>query len=99
MAVVVLQEFPPGDGSTTGYDAVTARLNAHADPPDGLIVHTAGFDGEGRFRIIDVWESREHHERFMADRLGPLIEEIILPAGGPPPQQEALYELHDMVRP
>jgi hypothetical protein len=30
-----------------------------ADPPTGLIFHTAGFSGTGLFRIFDVWESEE----------------------------------------
>ena len=67
MAVAFIQEFavdPGGDRSTTNYDEVARRINADPDPPDGIIVHTAGFDDEaGVFRIFDVWETREQGRR------------------------------------
>jgi hypothetical protein len=44
-------------------------------PFDGLIVHTAGFDDEaGVFRIFDVWETRDHAVRFLAEHVQPLID-------------------------
>ena len=100
MAVAFIQEFKiqGGDRSTTNYDAVNERLNVSADPPEGGIFHTAGWDEEaGVFRIFDVWETREHCERFLNERLMPLIEE--LGAGRDdftPPDRQAFYELHDV---
>jgi hypothetical protein len=50
------------------------------------------------FRIFDVWETREHGERFMNERLMPIIQE--LGGGGAdlrPPDREAWYELHDLM--
>ena len=67
MAIAYVQEFEikDGDTSTTNYDAVYAALNLQ-DAPDGLLIHTAGFDLDaGLFRIFDVWETREHGERFI----------------------------------
>jgi hypothetical protein len=40
--------------------------------PDGLIVHTAG-QGEQGWYIYDLWQSREHFERFVEEMLGPAI--------------------------
>ena len=66
------------------------RLQAEG-PIDGLLVHAAGFSPQG-FRIFEVWESREHFERFMRDRLVPLIQDV---AGGDSRQPETeVYELH-----
>jgi hypothetical protein len=102
MPVVFIQEFAidGDDRSTTNYDAVNERLNPEADKPAGLIVHTAGFDEEGGvFRILDVWESQEDADRFMRERLTPLVEEML--AGrpdAPPPSREASYELHHIVK-
>ena len=59
MAIAYLQEFTikNGDTSTTNYDAVAAALNLQ-NVPDGLLIHTAGFDHDGGvFRIFDVWET------------------------------------------
>ena len=56
MAVVYLQEFQiiGGNTSTTNYDAVNAALDLK-EAPEGLLIHTAGFDHDaGVFRIFDV---------------------------------------------
>ena len=100
MAIAYIQEFPivDGDTSTTNYDAVSAALNLDA-APDGLIVHTAGFDHEkGLFRIFDVWQSREAGQRFMDEQLGPILERFMAEAGEgdfSPPTADYWYELHD----
>jgi hypothetical protein len=99
MAVAFLQEFSPTDDrSTTNYDAIAGRIGGQEAPPEGLIVHSAGFGEDGTFRIYDVWESREHAERFISERLMPIVEELT--AGrddAPPPARQELYELHDVV--
>jgi hypothetical protein len=103
MAVAFLQEFTiqAGDTSTTNYDAVTAELNLQ-QAPDGLLIHTAGFDHEsGVFRVFDVWESREQADTFMTEKLNPIIERMAGQAAASgdesftPPTREAWYELHD----
>ena len=39
---------------------------------------TAGWDEErGVFRILDVWESREHAQRFIDERLMPIVNELL----------------------
>jgi hypothetical protein len=103
MAIAYLQEFEikDGDTSTTNYDAVVASLNMQ-DAPDGLLIHTAGFDHDGGvFRIFDVWESREQGEKFIKDRLNPILESMMTAAAQSadsdftPPNRETWYELHD----
>ena len=103
MAVAYLQEFKikDGDTSTTNYDAVTKALDLQ-EAPDGLLIHTAGFDHDGGvFRIFDVWETREQAEKFINDRLGPIVQPMIDAAAQDPnsdfdpPSREAWYELHD----
>jgi hypothetical protein len=100
MAVAFVQEFQiqGGDRSTTNYDAVAERLNV-AEPPEGSIVHTAGFDEDaGVFRIFDVWETREDGERFIREQLQPILAELM--ASRPdatPPDRETWYELHDVM--
>lgn len=102
MAVAYIQEFPivDGDLSTTNYDAVTASLGL-TSLPDGLIVHTAGFDqADGVFRIFDVWESREQAERFMNEQLNPALEQAMASAAEGsfrPPTLDSWYELHDVI--
>ena len=102
MAIAYLQEFKirDGDTSTTNYDAVVEALNL-TETPDGLLIHTAGFDGDV-FRIFDVWESREQGERFLGERLGPIVERLGAEAAArgddfAPPDRETWYELHHVI--
>jgi hypothetical protein len=103
VSIAFIQEFTiaEGDTSTTNYDAVAAKLDLQGVAPSGLIVHTAGFDHDaGVFRIFDVWQTREDGERFMKDRLEPIIESMAAAAAESgedfaPPARESWYELHD----
>ena len=101
MAVVYVQEFAVEDGnwSTANYDFAKEQIGE--DPIAGLIVHTAGFDKDaGVFRIVDVWESKDHAERFIAQRVRPMMEQgreaLPDPENATPPTREVFYELHDM---
>jgi len=103
MPIAYVQEFVINDGdtSTTNYDAVTAALDLQ-EAPEGLLIHTAGFDLDaGLFRIFDVWETRAHGEKFINEQLNPVIEPMIAKAAESPdanfdpPSREAWYELHD----
>jgi hypothetical protein len=101
MAVAYVQEFPIVDRSTTNYDFVADRIGE--GPFDGLILHTAGFDEEaGVFRILDVWETREQAERFLAEHVQPLVGEgpsaFPNPDAFTPPTRDGFYELHRIVK-
>ena len=100
MAVAYVQEFAIADRSTTNYDWVKDQIGE--GPFDGLICHTAGFDDDaGVFRILDVWETREQGEKFINERLNPIIEPMAAAAAQDadsdfaPPSRETWYELHD----
>jgi hypothetical protein len=97
VAVVYIQEFPIGDRSTTNYDYVAEKIGD--GPFQGLIAHTAGWDDEaGVFRILDVWESREDAERFLAEHVQPLVEQgpqsFPNPDNFTEPTRDGFYELH-----
>ncbi len=101
MAVVYVQEFVVEDGnwSTANYDFAKKQIGD--DPIDGLIVHTAGFDKDASvFRIMDVWESQEQAERFIAERVQPMMEQGLEalpdPQNATPPTREVFYDLHDV---
>jgi len=103
VAIAYVQEFmiQNGDTSTTNYDEVVAALDLK-DAPDGLLIHTAGFDHDaGVFRIFDVWETRAQGEKFINEKLGPIVDPMALAAAEredetfAPPSRETWYELHD----
>ena len=79
---------PDGSAGVQIYDDVTEKMFGHASPmredeaPEGLMVHSAG-QGEQGYYVYDIWESQEAFERFMEEKLGPALGEIM---GGPPPE-------------
>jgi hypothetical protein len=54
--------------------------------PDGLILHTAG-SASGGWYVYDLWESQEHFDRFIANQLGPALEQVVDPNGPRPEPQ------------
>jgi hypothetical protein len=83
MAIAVIQPIP----DRASYETVTEKMfpGGTGDPPDGLIIHTAG-EGPNGFRVVDVWESREHFDRFMNDMLMPALEETGMSMGDARPE-------------
>jgi hypothetical protein len=79
MAEAVIHELPEGVGQEQ-YDAVSEKL-AQGDPPEGLVAHFAGQGPNGRWRIVEVWESRDQWDRFSEDQLTPAISEVAQAAG------------------
>jgi hypothetical protein len=69
MAIGIVTRLPEGAGAPQ-YDAVTAKLDIANNPPEGLILHSAG-ELEGAFQIFNIWESREYADRFTRERLQP----------------------------
>jgi hypothetical protein len=100
VAVVYIQEFPITDRSTTNYDFVADKIGD--GPFDGLIAHTAGFDDDaGVFRILDVWETREAAERFLVERVQPMVEQgpqaFPNPDAFTEPTRDGFYDVHHEV--
>jgi hypothetical protein len=75
MAVAIIQRFPEGTGARE-YDPVSKKLDPASDPPNGLIFHCAG-ELNGRFEVLDVWESRQSFDRFVEERLIPAQREAM----------------------
>lgn len=95
MAYAHITEFDSGaDRSTTNYDALNQRVNEQ-EQPEGMIYRCAGFDEKGVFRMFEAWQSSEHRQRFIRERLEPLMAEGPAdPTRTDPPSREYGYELH-----
>jgi hypothetical protein len=72
MAIVVVGVIPGGSQET--YENVSARAVPGGQLPEGCQLHVAGPVDEG-WRIITVWESPEHLERFRNETLLPALRE------------------------
>ena len=58
------------------YDRICEALNFPGDWPDGLLAHAAS-EANGKLRVMDAWESREHFDRFVEDRLQGAVREAM----------------------
>ncbi len=100
MAVVIIQE-PPIPITAEMYDTVNEKMDIENEPADGMIFHSAGADESGKWRIIDVWESRDAYDRFRSERLGPAIQATAQEFGVDPGEGPTVtaYEAHHVVAP
>jgi len=62
----------------TDYLAVDEQLGASR--AEGLISEAAGH-GESGLQVITLWDSKAHHERFVADRLVPAFQALGIQPG------------------
>jgi quinol monooxygenase YgiN len=80
---------PPIDQQT--YDAVNEKIPDEVAEQSGLRFHAAG-ESPGGWRVIEIWESREKLDAFIANTLRPAIAEV---SGGQAPEFEPeVFEVH-----
>jgi hypothetical protein len=89
----VLARFTGAPGVTTEqYDETLRRLEPTGNwPPDGLAYHVA-FHSDGRFRVSEVWDSREQMDAF-GERLMPVLKDVGIELSGAP----EVVEIHNIV--
>ena len=65
-------------GATIGqYDQIIEKmgLTPGGSTPPGAISHWVAKTDEG-MRVVDVWETKEHFERFAQEQIGPYSKEV-----------------------
>jgi len=65
----------PPFGSIEQVDAVLAQLGG---PPEGLEARYVG-TADGTPRIVTLWESKGHADRFFSETLGPVLAKVLGP--------------------
>ncbi len=58
------------------FDTLIAHMGGE---PDGLRQRSVGTAGDGRLRVVSVWESKSHADRFLTEKLGPALARILGP--------------------
>jgi hypothetical protein len=66
----------PPFGSIEQFDKVRAQLGAE---PDGLEARYVGTADDGKLRVVTLWESKAHADRFFAQTLGPALAKALGP--------------------
>jgi hypothetical protein len=80
------------------YDAVHRVLLEHTGGAvDGRLVHVTWPTADG-LRVVEVWESREHHDRYGREVVEPVVTEVL--AGRPhPPEVVTEFDVRGPVVP
>jgi hypothetical protein len=73
MAVVIVMDWP--EVSKEQYLAVRNDLDWVTNRPDGGMLHAAGWDDTG-FHVVDLWQSPDHFQRFVADKLTGAVAKV-----------------------
>ena len=66
----------PSFASIEQIDAVLAQLDG---VPDGEEEHHIGTADDGTLRVVALWQSKAHAERFFAEKLGPAVAKALGP--------------------
>ena len=89
----VLVRFTPA-ATTEQYDETIRRLEKSGDwLPEGLELHVA-FEAGGKFRVSEIWDSREQFDTF-GKRLMPILTDVGIELSGEP----EMLEVHNIVKP
>ena len=62
----------PAFGTLEGFQKVMSNQGIGSGVPDGLQARYVADVGDG-IRVVAVWESQEHAERFLEERLAPAL--------------------------
>jgi hypothetical protein len=89
----ILVRFTPTSQVTTEqYDETIRRLENAGDwLPEGLEYHVA-FKSDGKFRVSEIWDSREQFDAF-GERLMPVLKEVGIEPGKP-----EMLEIHNIIK-
>ena len=89
----ILARFAPTSNVTTEqYDETIRRLEKSGDwLPEGLEYHVA-FKSDGKFKVSEIWDSREQFEAF-GERLMPVLKDVGIEPGKP-----EMLEIHNILK-
>jgi hypothetical protein len=77
------------------YRKVSSAIDLEHSHPLGLLMHAAG-EVDGRWQIVNVWESEEWAARFDRECLEPMVREI---TGGKLEREIVSYEVAHLITP
>jgi hypothetical protein len=91
MAIAVIQEF---ESTLEDYDKVNQKVGE--TPAPGLIVHAIADLGGDRWKVVDLWGSKEQYDDFVQNTLVPAIAEVNPDA--PQAPEPDILEVRDLLK-
>jgi hypothetical protein len=90
MPVAIVMDFE--GGTLAQYDEVIERMGfaRGGEGADGGLFHWVAAT-EGGIRVTDVWESAEQYQQFAEEHIGPISQDVGIPA----PPQLTFYDVHN----
>jgi hypothetical protein len=88
----VLIRFAPPSLTAEQYDSVVARLEQDGVMPAEGLEYEICFGSEGKLKVSQVWDTREHMDAF-GQRLMPILQEYGIDPG--PPE---VVDVHNVIR-
>ena len=89
---VLARFIPASDVTAEQYDETIVNLEKLGHwPPEGLEYHVA-FKSNGKFRVSEIWDSREQFDAF-GERLMPVLKDV-----GIEPGQPEMLEIHNIIK-
>ena len=67
-------------------------------PPEGMEARYIGTTAGGALRIVSLWESKAHADRFLAETLGPALASALGPEPAGPSKVEGIDVARQYVR-
>lgn len=68
------------------YEEIFPEVIQAGGSPQGLIVHAAGEEKDGAWRIVEVWQSDEERSRWERETLLPALERHGVDTSAGPPE-------------
>lgn len=91
MAFVRMFDNP--NGSQEQYDAASAQIGVTSDNmPEESVLHVAGPGPDGGWRVVEIWESEEAAQKFDAERVEPVLQQVGIQRPAP-----TIWQVHNLV--
>jgi len=81
MPVVVIMQMPALPPEQR--DELARRANLRGDPPDGLLLHASSGRSDEPQLSVEVWETNDHLQRFLNERMLPVASSVAEEFGSP----------------
>jgi hypothetical protein len=89
MSVMMISEI--GGQTPEGYDGMLAAVGEELKRAPGFVMHMSHPTEDG-WRVVEIWESRDHAGRFFAAHIAPKLPDGIRP-------KLTFSPLHSVLRP